>query len=83
LQAIAPREGPAESVSAFRARVSELVQSFTAHEQAILRRVSIGVPTQPLVADSFVRRLEGENRSSAATQRAKRAAYWAARAARE
>jgi hypothetical protein len=83
LQAIAPREGHSETVAAFRARVSELVKSFTAHEQAILRRVSIGIPTQPLVTDSFVRRLEGENRSSAATQRAKRAAYWAARAAKE
>jgi hypothetical protein len=83
LQAIAPRDGPPESVSAFRSRVAELVKSFTAHEQAILRRVSVGVPARPLVTDSFVRRLEGENRSSAATQRAKRAAYWAARAAKE
>jgi hypothetical protein len=83
LQAIAPRDGPPESVSAFRARVAELVRSFSAHEQAILRRVSIGVPTQPLVSEAFVRRLEGDNRGSAAAQRAKRAAYWASRAARE
>jgi hypothetical protein len=83
LQAIAPRDGPAESVSAFRARVSELVKSFTAHEQAILRRVSIGVPTRALVSDSFVRRLEGDNRGSAAAPHAKRAAFWAACAARE
>jgi hypothetical protein len=83
LQAIAPREGPAETVSAFKARVAELVKTFTAHEQASLRRVSVGIPTQPLVTDAFVRRLEGDNRGSAAAQRARRAAYWAARAQRE
>jgi hypothetical protein len=83
LQAIAPRDGPAETVSAFRARVAELVKSFTAHEQAILRRVSIGVPIQPLVSSAFVQRLEGGNQGAAAAQRAKRAAYWAARALKE
>jgi hypothetical protein len=83
LQAIAPREGPVETVSAFRARVAALVKTFTAHEQAILRRVSIGVPTQPLVSSAFVQRLESGNRDSAASQRAKRAAYWAARDAKE
>jgi hypothetical protein len=70
-------------VSAFRARVAALVQTFTAHEQAILRRVSVGVPTQPLVSNAFVQRLEGGNQGAAATQRAKRAAYWAARAEKE
>jgi hypothetical protein len=83
LQAIAPREGAPETVSAFRARVAELVKTFTAHEQAILRRVSIGVPTQPLVSSAFVQRLEGGNQGAAAAQRAKRAAYWAARALKE
>jgi hypothetical protein len=83
LQAIAPREGHSETMSAFRARVAALVKSFSAHEQAILRRVSIGVPTRPLVSEAFVQRLEGDNMGSAAAQRAKRAAYWAARAAKK
>jgi hypothetical protein len=83
LQAIAPRDGPVETVSAFRARVAELVKSFSAHEQAILRRVSVGVPVQPLVSSAFVQRLEGGNQGAAAAQRAKRAAYWAARALKE
>jgi hypothetical protein len=86
VEAVVPRTneaGRAETVSAFRARMAELVRGFDAHERAILRRVSIAVPRAPLVTAAFVRRLEGGNRNSAAAQAERRRAYWAAQRARE
>jgi hypothetical protein len=61
----------------FRARIREMVKGFDGHDRAILRRVCIAVPTRPLVRESLVARLEADNRSSAATQRERRAAFWA------
>eukprot|EP00969_Alexandrium_andersonii_P218490 9651534-Alexandrium_andersonii.AAC.1 len=45
------RDGRAETVTAYKARLNALVSTFTAHEQAILRRVNIGLPTSSLVTD--------------------------------
>ena len=85
LDAVQPQkqDGRPETVSAFKARLNALAASFTSHEQAILRRVSIGVPTSSLVTEEFVKRLEGDAASAAAELKYKRAAYWAARRARE
>jgi hypothetical protein len=63
----------------FRARIRELVKGFDGHDRAILRRVCIAVPTRTLVRDSLVARLEADNRSNAAAQRDRRAAFWAER----
>jgi hypothetical protein len=63
----------------FRARIREMVKGFDGHDRAILCRVCIAVPTRPLVNTEFVGRLESDNRSSAAAQRERRAAYWAER----
>jgi hypothetical protein len=63
----------------FRARIREMVKGFDGHDRAILRRVCIAVPVRPLVREALVARLEADNRSSAAAQRERRAAFWAAR----
>jgi hypothetical protein len=78
LNALAPLEGQRETVQAFKARVAALAKSFGPHEQAILRRVSVGLPGQSLVTDAFVKRLEGDNMTSAAGETASRQAHWAA-----
>jgi len=86
LDAVQPRKlanGRPETTSAYKERLNLLVSGFTSHEQAILRRVSIGFPTSSLVTDDFVRRLEGDSASAAATHKSRRAAYWAARRDRE
>ena len=83
VQPKATRNGRAETVATYKSRLNALVASFTPHEQAILRRVNIGVPTSDLVTTDFVKRLEGDAAGSASEQRSKRAAYWAARRARE
>jgi hypothetical protein len=82
LEAIAPQEGRRETVQAFKARVGRLAATFGHHEQAILRRVSVALPSQPLETEEFVRRMEGETSSRAAAARAKRKAHWAAQAKR-
>jgi hypothetical protein len=82
LEAVAPQEGRRETVQAFKARVGALAASFGHHEQAILRRVSVALPSQPLVTEEFVRRMDGDNASRAAKARARRQAHWAAVAKR-
>jgi hypothetical protein len=71
-----------ETTEAYKMRLNAMVKTFTAHEQAILRRVSCGIPVQPLVSQSFVDRLEVDSVAAAGTQMDRRQAYWAAKKAR-
>jgi hypothetical protein len=81
IEAVAPQAAGEHTVTRehFRARLREMVKDFDGHDRAILRRVCIAVPTRPLVRETLVARLEADNRSAAATQRERRAAFWAAR----
>ncbi len=66
-----------ETTEAYKLRLNNMVKGFSVHEQAILRRVSCGIPTQSLVGDSFVGRLERDAKGAATEQKSKRQAHWA------
>ncbi len=71
-----------EKTEAYKLRLNNMVKTFTAHEQAILRRVSCGIPRQPLVSQAFVNPVEVDSVAAASNQKDRRQAYWAAKKAR-
>jgi hypothetical protein len=81
IEAVAPQAAGEWAVTRehFKGKLRELVKGFDGHDRAILRRVCIAVPVRPLVNGEMVDRLERDNRSSAAAQKERRAAFWAER----
>lgn len=75
LDALPAKSG--ETTSAYKARLTVLANSFSADEQAMCRRVSIGIPTSSLITSDFIRRLEQDAVSTVSEQAQRRKAYWA------